>query len=276
CITETSGTLSITNSFVDPINGGVWSQPYIYETGGVLNVRGTWWEAGFASGYTAIDFTSVATSDVNNSSVQNNNFNGWVNTLPFSNTALQYGVNLAVGSLNSTTANYINLYSGAAEAAFYFSQLSGQSGWVMGQIVESSNYPYVIRDKTNNLDAIEIQIGGNILLGSEATSTVTGVYGSLAAKSGFAPSFTGSCSVSSPLGGQAAGSFKAASGCSSTQTVILTFAASQTDGYACDAHDMNTPTTLINQTATNATSVTFTLAGAMATNDVATWKCVGY
>ena len=72
------------------------------------------------------------------------------------------------------------------------------------------------------------------------------------------------------------GDFKATSGCSSAETITLTFAATQTDGYSCEAHDMNTPATLINETSTNATTVTFTLAGAMATNDVAVWKCVGY
>ncbi len=272
CVTETGGVLSITNSFINPINGGVWSVPYIYQTGGVIQVSGNWLETGYAGGYTAVDVTV----DNAGSYVKDNNLNGWVNVLPFSNSETQYGMNSTVGSLSSTTANYVNLLSGAAEAAFYFSQLSGQSGWVMGQIVESSNYPWVLRDKTNNLDAIEVQIGGNILLGSEATSTVTAVYGSLASKSGFAPSFTGSCTVGTLHGGQMGGDFKATSGCSSAETITLTFAATQTDGYSCEAHDMNTPATLINETSTNATTVTFTLAGAMATNDVAVWKCVGY
>ena len=70
-----------------------------------------------------------------------------------------------------------------------------------------------------------------------------------------------------------AGSFKASAACSSG-TVILTFAATQANGYVCEAQDETTPADTLRQTAHSTTSVTF--AATMTANDVVAWKCVGF
>jgi hypothetical protein len=68
-----------------------------------------------------------------------------------------------------------------------------------------------------------------------------------------------------------AGAFKATAACSGT--VILTFATTAT-GWACQASDQTTPTDLITQTGSAATTATFT--GAMASGDVVSFACTAY
>lgn len=82
---------------------------------------------------------------------------------------------------------------------------------------------------------------------------------------------TGSCVVGTFTGGKSAGTFVAplcASG-----TIILS-GLTGSNGYACNAEDRTTPADLLTQTASSATSVTFT--GSTALNDVVQFFCVGY
>jgi hypothetical protein len=87
---------------------------------------------------------------------------------------------------------------------------------------------------------------------------------------GSTPTATGTCPINTQLGGNTAGSFKANGACASG-TVILTFAFTATNGWACDAHDLTTTADLMNQTAYTTTTATFT--GTMANADLVTFKC---
>ncbi len=278
CVVESGGSFFLSGSYINPTNGGAWTVPVVYQTGGVIGISGNWLRAGYAGGYTFADVTD----DTGGSFILHNNMNGWVNTVPFSGTETQYGMNSSIGSLSSTTANLASVLTGTGHTAGSFYQVSGTSGFEIGQTGSESGNPLIVRDVSTGLDAAQVQPGGGIYLGLEGASSITQVNGSLSASTilnpSTTPSYTGSCLTHAPLGGQMAGSFESASsgGCSSTETVIMTFSATQVHGYECDAHDMNTPATFIDETATSATSATFTLSGAMAANDVVVWKCIGF
>lgn len=90
---------------------------------------------------------------------------------------------------------------------------------------------------------------------------------------GSTPTATGSCTITTKLGGNTAGSFVASGACTGG-TVILTFGFTATNGWACDMHDLTTPADLMTQTAYSATTATFT--GSMVSSDLVTWKCVAF
>lgn len=94
--------------------------------------------------------------------------------------------------------------------------------------------------------------------------------------SGAVPANSGSCAINTQLGGNTAGSFKANGACSSG-TLILTLNATvnPTNGWVCDAHDLTTPTSLINQTAYTTSTATFS-GVTMAASDLVAFKCVGF
>jgi hypothetical protein len=135
------------------------------------------------------------------------------------------------------------------------------------------NTNFTIQDGINGYgNAFTIKTGGNSTLG-EQSSNVASIKGTIASDNSAQPGASGTCAVGSQTGGEMAGGFKASAACSGG-TVILTFAATQTGGYACDAHDETTPADALNETAHSTTSVTFT--GSMAANDVVVWKCIGF
>ncbi len=178
------------------------------------------------------------------------------------------------GSTSSTANTGTTAQAGTGYNAWNFFQVNGSSGFRMGQVGNETGAPFVIRDASNGLDAIQFAAGGNTTLGSEGASTTTGVTGALGVSAASSvPTASGSCTVGSLTGGQMAGSFKASAACSNG-TVILTFAATQTHGYSCDAHDTTALTDALNQSGVSPTSVTF--SGVMAANDVIVWKCVGF
>ncbi len=91
---------------------------------------------------------------------------------------------------------------------------------------------------------------------------------------GSPPVATGSCPITTQLGGNTVGSFVVNGACIGG-TVILTFSVTGiTNGWVCDAHDQTTVADLINQTATSPTTATFT--GTMANSDVVNFKCMAY
>jgi hypothetical protein len=97
---------------------------------------------------------------------------------------------------------------------------------------------------------------------------------------GTPPVLTGSCAVVSTtqIGGKRTGSFVIPAGnCNTTTTVILTMAIAAPNGYACDAHDLTTPTAIFDETATTTLVITFTIRAAnAAAADVVVFKCQGY
>lgn len=90
--------------------------------------------------------------------------------------------------------------------------------------------------------------------------------------SGARPTATGTCSITSQVGGATAGKFTASGACAGG-TVILALPTAPT-GWHCRASDQSTPTDLMNQTATSTTSATLT--GTMANNDIVSFSCIGY
>jgi hypothetical protein len=89
---------------------------------------------------------------------------------------------------------------------------------------------------------------------------------------GSPPTLSGSCSMGTQTGGNAAGTFKASGSCSGT--VILTFSTTNPTGWACTAQDMTTLSDTLKESAYTATSVTFTAT--MANADVAVFSCQGF
>ena len=274
CITETGGFLALTNSYMDPINGGAWTQPYVYQTGGIIQISGTWWNAGFANGYTAVDVTS----DTAGSFVLNNNYNGWVQSVPVSGTETQYGVNLTLPG-NISSAN-----PGGSAAVQEFSASGSAAGLNLGlypssiywQVVKSAPNNFVIFDYLNSTDAFVILPGGSTTLGEAATNVLT-VKGAVQSSSS-PPTLTGTCSTNSAVGSILAGSLTINGvACTIGQTIIMTVPSSTTHGYACDATDGPSSTSLIHETGYTPTTVTFSvLAASTGTTDTIIWKCIGF
>ncbi len=122
-------------------------------------------------------------------------------------------------------------------------------------------------------------------VGTLSTLAVTGAVtaGSAVANSyssnGTLPTLTGTCAVvaGTRVGGATAGSFVIPAGnCAGTTTVIASMPTA-TNGWSCDAHNLNTPTSIVDQTATGAATVTFTIRTVTSNAaDVVVWKCMGY
>ena len=111
---------------------------------------------------------------------------------------------------------------------------------------------------------------GTVTIGGPQNITALG--GTVVA-TGSAAGATGSCAITTRLGGNAAGSFVANGACVSG-TVILTFSKAATNGFVCDIHDLTTLTDAMNESAYSTTTVTFT--GSMAASDLVAFKCEGF
>ena len=178
------------------------------------------------------------------------------------------GGSLTLSATGGAADLYLQAPSGYGTGVVY--QANGANKWI-GQVDTSGAFD--LADVANSYAlALKASPGGSMTLGEQNSNVLT-VIGSVAAKNGAAPSASGSCAVTNQTGGQIAGSFKAYGACTGG-TVILTFAATQANGYACDAHDETTPADLLNQTAHTTASVSLT--GTMAAGDVVVWKCVGF
>jgi hypothetical protein len=97
---------------------------------------------------------------------------------------------------------------------------------------------------------------------------------------GPAPTLSGNCAVvaTTQAGGGRTGKFTIPAGdCAAGTTVTLTMAVGAPTGFVCDAHNLNTPTSIIDQTAVAASSVTFTIRTVNSSaGDVVLFKCQGY
>lgn len=90
---------------------------------------------------------------------------------------------------------------------------------------------------------------------------------------------TGSCGGTVTMtGGATAGTWSSTAICAiTTGTIILTGLPAAPHGWSCDANDQTTAAVVLQETATSATSVTWTVrATATAANDVINFKCMGY
>jgi hypothetical protein len=90
---------------------------------------------------------------------------------------------------------------------------------------------------------------------------------------GTVPTPSGTCSIDTQTGGATAGTFTANGACVGG-TVTLDFSQTTPHGFNCTAHNLTAPTSLMNETATSASQVTFT--GSMADNNVVAFSCMGY
>lgn len=90
---------------------------------------------------------------------------------------------------------------------------------------------------------------------------------------GTLPVNSGSCAVTTQVGGATAGSFHASGACAGG-TYVLTLSTGAPNGWACFASDMTTPADTVKQTASTATTVTFTATTASA--DVIVFSCMGF
>ncbi len=87
---------------------------------------------------------------------------------------------------------------------------------------------------------------------------------------GSAPPNTGTCAITTQVGGNTSGSFVASGACSGG-TVKLSFGITAGAGWSCSAHDLTTPTDSMNETSYDTTHATFT--GTMANSDLITFSC---
>jgi hypothetical protein len=96
---------------------------------------------------------------------------------------------------------------------------------------------------------------------------------------GVKPTLTGTCAVvaGTQVGGAIAGSFAVPAGNCATTTTVIASMPTAPNGWACDAHDLTTPTSIWDQTASAAGSVTYTIRSVnAAAADVIEFKCMGF
>ena len=91
--------------------------------------------------------------------------------------------------------------------------------------------------------------------------------------SGTAPTNSGSCAITTQLGGPTAGSFKASGACPAG-TYILALGQTSANGWACSASDLTTVADTVQETAYTTSSVTF--KATTANNDLITFSCTGF
>jgi hypothetical protein len=90
---------------------------------------------------------------------------------------------------------------------------------------------------------------------------------------------TGSCSAGVAIIGNSvlAGTWTSSSPCNIGGTIIFSSLPASTNGYACDATDRTTNGVVLQQTASSATSATFTVRTTnVSANDVVQFKCTPY
>lgn len=100
-------------------------------------------------------------------------------------------------------------------------------------------------------------------------------YNNATVSGGTAPTNSGTCAINTQVGGNTAGSFKANGACSSG-TIVLTFATTAPNGWACTASDLTTPANLIKPGPTYTTTTATFTGVTMAASDLVTFSCVGF
>ena len=120
-----------------------------------------------------------------------------------------------------------------------------------------------------------VNIGGydpNVVFPGSINCTPSQLVGSTVAI-GTPPTNSGACAIKTQVGGNTAGTFVSNGGCSAS-TVILSFATTAPNGWACNASDLTTPADSMKQTASGTTFVTLT--GTMVANDVVAFSCTAF
>ena len=88
----------------------------------------------------------------------------------------------------------------------------------------------------------------------------------------------GSCAAGAKAGGSIAGTVTLTGACAAANTLVFTVMPTVPTGYNCTAQDRTQPATLLNETATSTSGVTFTVSGTTSGGtDVIQWSCpMGY
>jgi hypothetical protein len=124
------------------------------------------------------------------------------------------------------------------------------------------------------------QLGGTAV--QSALSVATNAASAVAVRnssnqipSATAPTNSGSCAINTQVGGNTAGSFKFNGECPSAGTVILAFATTAPNGWACSATDTTTADPLP-EIAYGATSATFKATSGAPASDQVVFSCVAF
>lgn len=115
--------------------------------------------------------------------------------------------------------------------------------------------------------------GAGVALPLSQANGGTGSNNGSVIATGSPPTTTGStCTgISTQVGGNTAGRLTATC---TAQTLVLNFATTAPNGWACKMSDQMTPADSMNQTASSTTSATLT--GTTASSDVLSFMCMGY
>lgn len=140
-------------------------------------------------------------------------------------------------------------------------------------------------DPTGAFDTALCRLGAGIVEVGTSAANALGTLATASVRStGTAPTGnTGTCNTAVTVaGGATAGTWTSTAICAIAGTIILTAMPTQTTGYACFMTDRTTAGVVIEETATTATTATFTVralpTGAVATaaNDILQYSCTGY
>lgn len=182
----------------------------------------------------------------------------------------------------------LNPLAAAQQAGITFQQTS-VSKWQMGK---DTNDSFFLFDAGRGASDITIPLSGdmtlmgtsgNVVVGTATAGNLT-VGGAIRSNSAFiaggtAPTLTGTCVVvaGTQTGGSTVGKFAIPAGnCVATTTVIASMPTAPT-GWSCDAHNLNTPTSVIDQTAVATNSVTYTIRTVTSNAaDVVLFKCLAF
>lgn len=147
------------------------------------------------------------------------------------------------------------------------------SGAIETELGQSSGIPrLMVCDSSGTTCAFLSHSGaGAMTLGTTNSGTDGTLQMSALVAGGATPTLTGTCTTGTKVGGQNAGSFLATC---SAQTVIMTFATTAPNGWACVAQDQTTSTDTLKQTANGATSCTLT--GTTAASDKIVFSATAY
>lgn len=198
------------------------------------------------------------------------------------NQLFQLGTGNLFGVKNSAGVTELSLAGSATTGGLTVSPTTASSSTTTGAIVDSGGLGVAgaaffggavktsatTASTTTSTGAV-IDAGG---LGVAGAAYIGGLTSTAAViLSGTAPTLTGTCTVNTQVGGNAAGSFHAT--CTS-QTVIITFANTAPNGWVCNAQDETTSADSMKQTAHNNTSCTLT--GTTAANDNIVFSAVAF
>lgn len=167
-------------------------------------------------------------------------------------------------SISGGTGGYGSMIAYSDHTTYNWGVGGGTGGafeWWNGRYAGNAGTKVAALDSSGDLvlsgyaKAIEFLAGGS-------TPTITG---------------SGSCTLSTQVGGSTAGTFKATAACAAAQTYTISAMPTATNGYVCDAGDRTTSGVVFQQTSDSATTAVLTVrTTGVSNNDIIQFKCTGY